>query len=61
MAGSPRATDVVLVAYSEFGRRVMANASEDFRSLYSELLTSVLGADPAPVIGTEVAASHVLV
>ena len=101
MAGSPRATDVVLVAYSEFGRRVKANASEgtdhgtagdvlivsdrvnsgfhgdqpsltdldagdlkasqDFRSLYSELLTSVLGADPAPVIGTDVAASHVLV
>ena len=101
MAGSPRESDVVLVAYSEFGRRVMANASEgtdhgtagdvlivsdrvnsgfhgdqpsltdldagdlkasqDFRSLYAELLTSVLGADPAPVIGTDVAASHVLV
>jgi uncharacterized protein (DUF1501 family) len=28
MEGSPRAGDVVLVAYSEFGRRVKANASE---------------------------------
>jgi hypothetical protein len=36
-------------------------ASQDFRSLYAELLTSVLGADPAPVIGTDVAASHILV
>jgi uncharacterized protein (DUF1501 family) len=27
MAGSPRATDVVLVAYSEFGRRVKARCS----------------------------------
>jgi uncharacterized protein (DUF1501 family) len=101
LAGSPRESDVVLVAYSEFGRRVMANASEgtdhgtagdvlivsdrvkpgfhgdqpslkdldqgdlkasqDFRSLYAELLATVLGADPAPVIGTDVAASHVLV
>jgi uncharacterized protein (DUF1501 family) len=100
MAGSPRAGDVVLVAYSEFGRRVKANASEgtdhgtagdvlvvsdrvkpgfhgdqpsltnldqgdlkasqDFRSLYSELLTSVLGADPVPVVGPGVAPSHVL-
>jgi uncharacterized protein (DUF1501 family) len=100
MADSPRAGDVVLVAYSEFGRRVKANASEgtdhgtagdvlivsdrvkpgfhgdqpsltdldqgdlkasqDFRSLYAELLTSVLGADPGPVVGSGVAASHVL-
>ncbi len=100
MADSPRASDVVLVAYSEFGRRVMANASEgtdhgtagdvlvvsdrvksgfhgdqpsltdldqgdlkasqDFRSLYAELLTSVLGADPTAVIGSGVTASHVL-
>ena len=100
MNGSSRAGDVVLVAYSEFGRRVMANASEgtdhgtagdvlvvsdrvkagfhgdqpsltdlddgdlkasqDFRSLYAELLTSVLGADPTPVIGSGISASQVL-
>jgi uncharacterized protein (DUF1501 family) len=101
MADSPRAGDVVLVAYSEFGRRVMANASEgtdhgtagdvlivsdrvkpgfhgdqpsltdldqgdlkasqDFRSLYAELLTTVLGADPAAIVGSGITASHVLV
>lgn len=100
MADSPRAGDVVLVAYSEFGRRVKANASEgtdhgtagdvfivsdrvkagfhgdqpsltdldqgdlkasqDFRSLYAELLTSVLGTDPTPVLGSGITASHVL-
>ena len=100
MEGSPRAGDVVLVAYSEFGRRVKANASEgtdhgtagdvlivsdrvkpgfhgdqpsltdldqgdlkasqDFRSLYAELLTSVLGTDPVPVVGSGITASHVL-
>jgi uncharacterized protein (DUF1501 family) len=100
MTDSPRAGDVVLVAYSEFGRRVKANASEgtdhgtagdvlivsdrvkpgfhgdqpsltdldqgdlkasqDFRSLYAELLTSVLGADPTAVIGAGVTASSVL-
>jgi uncharacterized protein (DUF1501 family) len=100
MADSPRAGDVVLVAYSEFGRRVKANASEgtdhgtagdvlivsdrvkpgfhgdqpsltdldqgdlkasqDFRSLYAELLTSVLSTDPAAVIGSGVTPSHVL-
>jgi uncharacterized protein (DUF1501 family) len=100
MDGSPRAGDVVLVAYSEFGRRVKANgsegtdhgtagdvlivsdrvkpgfhgdqpsltdldqgdlkASQDFRSLYAELLTSVLGADPVPVVGSGITASHVL-
>ncbi len=101
MDGTPRASDVVLVAYSEFGRRVKANASEgtdhgtagdvlvvsdrvkagfhgdqpsltdldqgdlkasqDFRSLYAELLTSVLGADPTPVVGSGITASQVLV
>lgn len=100
MEGSPRAGDVVLVAYSEFGRRVKANgsegtdhgtagdvlvvsdrvapgfhgeqpsltdldqgdlkASQDFRSLYAELLTSVLGADPVPVLGSGITASHVI-
>ena len=100
MDGSPRAGDVVLVAYSEFGRRVKANASlgtdhgtagdvlvvsdrvtpgfhgdqpsltdldqgdlkasQDFRSLYAELLTKVLSADPTPVIGSSITASGVL-
>ncbi|HET7725289.1 MAG TPA: DUF1501 domain-containing protein [Propionibacteriaceae bacterium] len=100
MTGSPRAGDVVLVAYSEFGRRVKANASlgtdhgtagdvlvvsdrvapgfhgdqpsltdldqgdlkasQDFRSVYAELLGSVLGSDPAAVVGPGVTASHVL-
>jgi uncharacterized protein (DUF1501 family) len=100
MADSPRAGDVVFVAYSEFGRRVKANASEgtdhgtagdvlivsdrvkpgfhgdqpsltdldqgdlkasqDFRSLYAELLTSVLGADPTTVVGQGITASSVL-
>jgi uncharacterized protein (DUF1501 family) len=100
MDGSPRAGDVVLVAYSEFGRRVKANASlgtdhgtagdvlvvsdrvtpgfhgdqpsltdldqgdlkasQDFRSLYAELLAKVLGADPTPVIGSSITASGIL-
>ena len=91
MAGSPRAQDVVVMAYSEFGRRVAANASHgtdhgtagplfvagprvkggfygeqpsltdtddgdlkfsvDFRTVYAELLTSVLRTDPAPIVG----------
>ncbi|MBO0855605.1 MAG: DUF1501 domain-containing protein, partial [Nocardia sp.] len=92
LAGSPRGRDVVVLAYSEFGRRVAANASQgtdhgtaapvflagdpvrsgfhgdepsltdldhgdlkttvDFRDLYGELLHKVVGADPAPVVGT---------
>ena len=35
-------------------------ASQDFRSLYAELLTSVLGTDPTPVLGSGITASHVL-
>lgn len=100
MSGHQRETDIVLVAYSEFGRRVKANASQgtdhgtagdvivvsdrvapgfhgdqpsltdldqgdlkasqDFRSLYAELLTKVLGADPTPVVGAGVAPSSIL-
>jgi uncharacterized protein (DUF1501 family) len=91
MAGSDRGRHVVLMAYSEFGRRVAANANQgtdhgtagpvliagtgvkggfigaqpsltdldngdlkpttDFRDVYATLLTGVLGADPAPVLG----------
>ncbi len=90
MAGTSRAADVVVVAYSEFGRRVKANASEgtdhgtagdlfvisdrvaagfhgdapsltqlvdgdlatttDFRSVYGELASKVLGADPSRIL-----------
>lgn len=100
MAGHQRETDVVLVAYSEFGRRVKANASEgtdhgtagdviivsdrvkpgfhgdqpsltdldqgdlkasqDFRQLYAELLSKVLGADPAAALGSGVNATSIL-
>jgi uncharacterized protein (DUF1501 family) len=92
LAGSPHGRDVVLVAYSEFGRRVAANASQgtdhgtagpvfvagaparsgyygdapsltdldngdlkfsaDFRDIYAELLSGVLGSDPTQVLGT---------
>ncbi len=92
MATDPRGQDVVVLVYSEFGRRVAANASQgtdhgtagpvfvagapvrggfygeqpsltdldngdlkvttDFRSVYGELLTKVLGSDPGPVIGS---------
>jgi uncharacterized protein (DUF1501 family) len=91
MTGSDRGRQVVLMAYSEFGRRVAANANQgtdhgtagpvliagsgvrggfvgeqpsltdlddgdlkattDFRDVYATLLTRVLGADPAPVLG----------
>lgn len=91
LAGTPRAQDVVVMAYSEFGRRVQANASHgtdhgtagplfvagprvkggfygqqpsltdlddgdlkfsvDFRTVYAELLTSVVRTDPAPILG----------
>jgi uncharacterized protein (DUF1501 family) len=90
MAGDPHGRNVVLLAYSEFGRRVVANASQgtdhgtagpvfvagvpvkggfygeqpsltdlndgdlkastDFRAVYSELTSSVLGTDPARVL-----------
>ncbi len=100
MSGHSRETDVVLVAYSEFGRRVQANASQgtdhgtagdvivvsdrvapgfhgdqpsltdldqgdlkasqDFRSLYSELLSKVLGADPSPVVGSGTTPTSIL-
>jgi uncharacterized protein (DUF1501 family) len=93
MAGDPHGKDVVLMTYSEFGRRVRANASQgtdhgtagpmfivgvpvrggfygdepsltdldhgdlkvttDFRDVYHEVLTRTLGADPAPVVGTD--------
>jgi uncharacterized protein (DUF1501 family) len=91
LASSPHGRDVVLVAYSEFGRRVAANASQgtdhgtaapvfiagapvrggfygaspsltdlddgdlkygaDFRDVYAELLSGVLGSDPTQVLG----------
>ena len=91
MAGDPRGRDVVLMIYSEFGRRVAANASQgtdhgtaapvlvagppvtggfygeppsltdlddgdlkfstDFRTIYAELLSGVLGADPVRILG----------
>lgn len=91
MAGTDRGRHVVLMTYSEFGRRVAANANQgtdhgtagpvliagtgvkggfvgaqpgltdldngdlkpttDFRDVYATLLTGVLGADPAPVLG----------
>ncbi len=90
MAGTPRGAGVTVLAYSEFGRRVLANASQgtdhgtagpvlvagagvrggfygeqpsltdldngdlkvtvDFRSVYSEMLRTVLGTDPAQVL-----------
>ncbi len=90
LAGHARAGDVVTLVYSEFGRRVAANASEgtdhgtaapvlllgarvrgglhgdapsltdldagdlkmttDFRSIYADLLSGVLGTDPARVL-----------
>jgi len=93
LGNDPRAKDVVTLAYSEFGRRVKANASQgtdhgtagpvlvmgqgvsggfygdqpsltdldngdlkvttDFRSVYADVLRSVLGADPARVLGTD--------
>jgi uncharacterized protein (DUF1501 family) len=92
MAADPRGRGVVLLAYSEFGRRVQANASQgtdhgtagpvfvagvpvrggfygaepsltdldngdlkanvDFRAVYGELVSGVLGADPAQVLGS---------
>ena len=91
MTGTTRGRGVVLLAYSEFGRRVAANANQgtdhgtaspvfvagapvrggfvgaqpsltdldngdlkpttDFRDIYATLLTSVLGADPQPILG----------
>lgn len=91
MAVDPHGRNVVVLIYSEFGRRVVANASQgtdhgtaapvfvagvpvaggyvgeqpslteldggdlvshiDFRSVYSELLSAVLGSDPEPVLG----------
>ncbi len=93
LGSDPRAKDVVTMAYSEFGRRVKANASQgtdhgtagpvlvmgqgvrggfygdqpsltdldngdlkvttDFRSVYADVLRSVLGADPSRVLGSE--------
>lgn len=90
VAGSPAGRDVVVAVYSEFGRRVAANASQgtdhgtagvvlvagtpvkggyygeqpsltqlvqgnlqvstDFRAIYAELLTKVLGTDPGKVL-----------
>ena len=91
MAGTERGRGVVVMAYSEFGRRVAANANEgtdhgtagpvfvagapvrggfvgeqpsltdlddgdlkattDFRDVYATMLSDVLNADPAPVLG----------
>ncbi len=91
LRGDPAADDVILMAYSEFGRRVQANASQgtdhgtagpvfvagtgvrggfhsaqpsltdldngdlkascDFRSVYAEMLSGVLDADPQQVLG----------
>lgn len=91
LAASPRASDVVIMCYSEFGRRVKANASEgtdhgtagdlfligdrvkagfhgdapsltdladgdlkvttDFRSVYAEVVSTVLGGDADRVVG----------
>jgi len=91
MAGDPYGRHVVVLAYSEFGRRVAANASQgtdhgtagpvfvagqpvkggfygdepsltdldngdlkgttDFRDIYHELLSRVVGADPTPSVG----------
>lgn len=100
LQGDPAADDVILMGYSEFGRRVQANASQgtdhgtagpvfvagagvvsgfhaeapsltdldngdlkatcDFRSVYSEMLDRVLGADPSQVLGSDVAGLGVL-
>ena len=91
MANDPRGRVVVTLVYSEFGRRVAANASQgtdhgsagpvflagvpvrggfygeqpsltdlnngnlkssvDFRTIYSEVLHRVLGADPTQILG----------
>ena len=91
MANDPHGKHVVVLAYSEFGRRVAANASQgtdhgtagpvfvagrpvkggfygdepsltdldngdlkgttDFRDIYHELLSRVVGADPTPSVG----------
>jgi uncharacterized protein (DUF1501 family) len=91
MANDPHGRHVVVLAYSEFGRRVAANASQgtdhgtagpvfvagqpvtggfygdepsltdldngdlkgttDFRDIYHELLSRVVGADPTPSVG----------
>ncbi len=92
LADSPRAADVTILVYSEFGRRVRANASEgtdhgtagdlfligdrvkpgyhgdapsltdldpngdlksttDFRSVYAEVVATVLGGDPEQIVG----------
>ncbi|MGB3484618.1 MAG: DUF1501 domain-containing protein [Mycobacterium sp.] len=93
MSGHDRGQNVVLMAYSEFGRRVAANASDgtdhgtsgpvfvagkpvrggfygdapsltdleggdlkttnDFRDIYSELMTSTLAADPDAIVGSK--------
>ena len=90
LEASPRSKDVVLMMYSEFGRRVKANASDgtdhgtagddfligdlvkpgyhgdqpsltdldngdlkattDFRSIYSEVSSRLLGTDPGQVV-----------
>jgi uncharacterized protein (DUF1501 family) len=92
MSTDPRGKNVVLMAYSEFGRRVRANASQgtdhgtagpmfitgvpvkggfygdepsltdldngdlkvttDFRDVYHEVLARTLGADSAPIVGS---------
>jgi uncharacterized protein (DUF1501 family) len=100
LSGHDRARDVVVVAYSEFGRRVRANASQgtdhgtagpvfvigdgvragfygdqpsltdlddgdlktttDFRAVYGEVLSTVLGTDPARVLDKPFAALGLL-
>jgi len=90
MAADPHGSGVVVMAYSEFGRRVQANASHgtdhgtagpvflagvpvrggfygeqpsltdlddgdlkatvDFRTIYQEMVTGVLAADPGPIV-----------
>jgi uncharacterized protein (DUF1501 family) len=90
LTGDPHGSGVVVMAYSEFGRRVQANASHgtdhgtagpvllagtpvrggfygdqpsltdlddgdlkptvDFRTIYQELATGVLAADPSPIV-----------
>ncbi|MDH6245595.1 DUF1501 domain-containing protein [Mycobacterium sp. OTB74] len=92
MSSDPRGKNLVLMTYSEFGRRVRANASQgtdhgtagpmfiaglpvkggfygdepsltdldngdlkvttDFRDVYHEVLACTLGADPAPIVGS---------
>lgn len=93
MSGHELGQDVVVVVYSEFGRRVAANASDgtdhgtsgpvliagvpvrggyygddpsltklkrgdletttDFRDIYAELLGTLIGTDPAPIVGSK--------